>query len=75
VLPSFVYLTLYNKDNTGVRQISTRKSDIEDILKKYFVMLATFSPNMGGLSDKSDIINMLYHTNKIYINILVNLEK
>ena len=30
---------------------------------------------MGALSDKSDIVKCVYHTNKIPINILENIEK
>jgi hypothetical protein len=53
----------------GVRQISSRKSDIRDKLKKYFVIRVTLTSHMGGLSGQFGHLKCVDHTNKISINI------
>ena len=56
------------------RQISTRKTDISGQFEKYFCEMDHIRPkkmdDMGGLSEMSDFVYMLHHTNKNYINIL-----
>ena len=55
--------------------MSSRNSDIKDNSKKSYVIRVTNKPIMVALSDNSDMLNSVYHTRKIYINIFRNLKK
>ena len=48
---------------------------MSDILQNLFQKSYDIGHNMGGLSDKSDIVKCVYHTKEKYINILGNLKK